>query len=176
MALPESPSSISLNEIHIEAGGTSGTTASINDADIRALIGKGDGVTMSFNEWYGASGGWSTTVTVGIISSKFVTTTGFTSGDSGFSAAMGSVSDSTVDTYGGAALWDLFDFNGITLFLTIQGTRANSGWTKITVDGVDFNRADATFAQQSGYTRWTWPNSNNAFGTTVGAQIVCTIS
>lgn len=46
---------ISLNDIHIEAGGTSGTTASINDADIRALIGKASGAQMSFSEWYGAS-------------------------------------------------------------------------------------------------------------------------
>ena len=46
---------ISLNDIHVEAGGTSGTTASINDADIRGLIGKASGATMSFNEWYGAS-------------------------------------------------------------------------------------------------------------------------
>jgi len=46
---------ISLNQMHTEAGGTSGTTASINDADIRALIGKASGATMSFNEWYGAS-------------------------------------------------------------------------------------------------------------------------
>lgn len=55
MPLPNSPSSISLNQMHVEAGGTSGTTASINDADIRALIGKGSGVQMSFSEWYGAS-------------------------------------------------------------------------------------------------------------------------
>ena len=46
---------ISLNQIHVEAGGTSGTTASINDSDIRNLIGKASGATMSFNEWYGAS-------------------------------------------------------------------------------------------------------------------------
>jgi hypothetical protein len=46
---------ISLNDIHVEAGGASGTTASINDADIRALIGKASGVQMSFSEWYGAS-------------------------------------------------------------------------------------------------------------------------
>ena len=46
---------ISLNEIHIEAGGTSGTLASINDSDIRALIGKSSGAQMSFNEWYGAA-------------------------------------------------------------------------------------------------------------------------
>ncbi len=46
---------ISLNQMHTEVGGTSGTTASINDADIRGLIGKASGATMSFNEWYGAS-------------------------------------------------------------------------------------------------------------------------
>lgn len=56
MALPTS-GPLSLNQIHIEAGGTSGTTASINDADIRALIGKASGTTMSFSEWYGASAG-----------------------------------------------------------------------------------------------------------------------
>ena len=54
MTLPAS-GSISLNQMHIEVGGTSGTTVSINDADIRGLIGKGSGVQMSFNEWYGAS-------------------------------------------------------------------------------------------------------------------------
>ena len=54
MALPTS-GAISLNAIHIEAGGSSGTLATINDSDIRGLIGKASGVTMSFNEWYGAS-------------------------------------------------------------------------------------------------------------------------
>ncbi|MDG1858751.1 MAG: hypothetical protein P8I94_06590 [Emcibacteraceae bacterium] len=49
---------ISLNDIHIEAGGVTQTLASINDSDIRALIGKGSGVTMSFSEWYGASAGF----------------------------------------------------------------------------------------------------------------------
>ena len=54
MAL-QSSGAISLNEIHIEAGGSSGTTATINDSDIRDLIDKSSGATMSFNEWYGAS-------------------------------------------------------------------------------------------------------------------------
>lgn len=54
MALQTS-GAISLNQIHVEAGGSSGTTASINDSDIRALISKGSGVTMSFSEWYGAT-------------------------------------------------------------------------------------------------------------------------
>lgn len=51
----QSSGAISLNEIHIEAGGSSGSNCSINDSDIRGLIGKGSGATMSFNEWYGAS-------------------------------------------------------------------------------------------------------------------------
>jgi hypothetical protein len=63
MALPTS-GPLSLNQIHIEAGGTSGTTASINDADIRALIGKASATTMSFSEWYGASGSVTINITI----------------------------------------------------------------------------------------------------------------
>lgn len=80
---------ISLNDIHVEAGGSSGSQASINDADIRALISKGNGAQMSFNEWYGASSSdnlavittGNTTITSG--SGKFSTQTtyyGFSSG------------------------------------------------------------------------------------------------
>ena len=63
MALQTS-GAISLNDIHIEAGGTTGTLASINDADIRALIGKSAGVQMSFSEWYGASGRATVNITI----------------------------------------------------------------------------------------------------------------
>ena len=56
---------ISLNQIHIEAGGSSGTQASLNDSDIRGLIGKASGATSSFSNFYGASGNWSPTVTIG---------------------------------------------------------------------------------------------------------------
>ena len=54
MTLPSS-GTLSLNAIHIEAGGSSGTSCSINDSDIRGLIGKGSGASMNFAEWYGAS-------------------------------------------------------------------------------------------------------------------------
>ena len=56
MPLPAS-GAISLNDMHIEAGGSSGTQVSLNDSDIRDMISKGSGVQMSFNEWYGASAG-----------------------------------------------------------------------------------------------------------------------
>ena len=55
MTLPASGNSISLNQMHIEVGGTSGTTVSINDADIRLLAGKSSGAQMSFSEWFGLS-------------------------------------------------------------------------------------------------------------------------
>lgn len=57
----QSSGAISLNQIHVEAGGSSGTTASINDSDIRGLINKASGATMSFSEWYGASAGFAFT-------------------------------------------------------------------------------------------------------------------
>lgn len=56
MTLPSS-GAISLNEMHVEVGGTSGSQVSINDSDIRGLISKSSGAQMSFNEWYGASSG-----------------------------------------------------------------------------------------------------------------------
>ena len=68
MALQTS-GAISLNDIHVEAGGTSGTAATINDSDIRGLISKASGATMSFSEWYGASSYTSPSIPTGAISS-----------------------------------------------------------------------------------------------------------
>lgn len=46
---------ISLNDIHLELSGTSGTQVSMNDSDVRGLISKASGAQMAINEWYGAS-------------------------------------------------------------------------------------------------------------------------
>ena len=54
MALQTS-GAISLNDIHIEVGGTSGTTCSLNDADFRALINVGDQANQSVQLYYGKS-------------------------------------------------------------------------------------------------------------------------
>lgn len=62
MALQTS-GAISLNEIHVEAGGSSGSQATINDSDIRGLISKGSGAQMSFSEWYGAANVFSFSIT-----------------------------------------------------------------------------------------------------------------
>lgn len=83
MALQTS-GAISLNDIHVEADGTSGSATSINDADNRGLISKSSGASMAFNEWYGASGTFTMTLTTGL--SPFNGTfqnrfTGFTLGE-----------------------------------------------------------------------------------------------
>lgn len=56
MVLPSS-GQISLDDIHVEAGGTSLSEASINDADIRGLLNPtpASGSEMEFSDWYGAS-------------------------------------------------------------------------------------------------------------------------
>lgn len=85
MALQTS-GAISINDLHVEAGGTSGTTVSLNDSDIRALIGLSSGASNSLNAYYGASAniyeGTSLSITYGFItltqtSGKTTTTTGY---------------------------------------------------------------------------------------------------
>ena len=50
---------ISLDDIHVEAGGTTATQAGINDTDILNLISKTSATQMGFDEWYGAALGLS---------------------------------------------------------------------------------------------------------------------
>jgi len=46
---------ISLDDIHVEAGGSTGTEAGINDSDIRGLIGASSATEMEFSDFYSAS-------------------------------------------------------------------------------------------------------------------------
>lgn len=62
MAL-QSSGAISLNDIHIEAGGSTATQVSVSDTDVRGLIDKASSTAASFSEWYGASAITSETVT-----------------------------------------------------------------------------------------------------------------
>ena len=74
MALATS-GALSLNQIHVEAGGSSGTTASLNDTDIRGLtaasgrtINSTQGTEIDFADFYGASNivQYSATITTGL--------------------------------------------------------------------------------------------------------------
>jgi len=75
MALPSS-GQITINQIHVEAGGSSGSEATINDGDIRSLIGKDSAVQNAFNEYYGSA---STSPTANYIGRLTTTNDGFPS-------------------------------------------------------------------------------------------------
>jgi len=189
MALPTS-GAISLNQMHVEAGGSSGTIASINDADIRALIGKGSGVTMSFNEWYGASSALDTqTVTVGYQAAQQYLNSGYGSFTTGLGTNVnrnvGSISDGTFNPKSNMyirGLWYSTSGSSLVVFAlrSLNTTVANSGWTTMNVAGVNFTRSSATFSNSnnatSGQTQWSWTTSSNPFGTTVGATKVVTFT
>lgn len=72
MALQTS-GAISLNDIHVEMGGTSGSTVALGDADIRAVAGSASGAA-AIGSCYGVT---VVTVTQGTLSETYVTTRGF---------------------------------------------------------------------------------------------------
>ena len=64
MALPTS-GAISLNQLHVEAGGTSGTTCSMNDADILDIGDFPFNATRGLDDWYGYKAKWIITMSTG---------------------------------------------------------------------------------------------------------------
>ena len=177
MALTTAYNPLTLNAIHVEAGGSSGTQASINDADIRALIGKAAGVQMAFSEWYGASSGVdSQTVTVGLYNS------GTTVYYRGFSSLQGSISDGTCNFKSGAtiAILQYAEFNIFgntkTIHFQLEGHHANSGFTTMTIGSTAYARSGIASFSQIGSgteqrTSWIWNTTTNPFGTTSGATV-----
>jgi hypothetical protein len=181
MATPSS-GAISLNEMHVEAGGSSGTTCSINDADIRLIADKSSGATASWNDYYSRAADWSSTMTVGdgtIASSDGYTTT--TTRYRGYmtsttisatavpSGGIGSMNDYQDSDYLANAVIDVLaifgDQAGSSSNFRLQifnGTISNNdtAFKSVVVNGTTFNRTDASFGQNNNadrvYTIWTW--------------------
>ena len=174
MALQTS-GAISLNDIHVEAGGTSGTQATINDTDIRALINKASGATMSFSEWYGASATQVFTVTQGTLSQQYSTKRGFYDDTS-----TGSVSPSVLNSATktgmnieecarvNASSGMFFQFELVyssaisaSEFTSLQFT-ANGTLTTLTT------AESSTTSTRGGFgRRWTWSSSNGLDSTEI---------
>ena len=176
MAL-QSSGAISLNDIHVEAGGTSGTQASINDTDIRGLINKASGATMSFNEWYGASSSTVIAVTQGTLSGQFFTTRGFEDATPTGSVSPTNVNGSTLAqmsikriarTNSSAGMFFEFELSYSTAnaisaseFTSIQFT-ANGTLTTLT------SAEASTTTTQGGFgRRWTWSATNGLDSTEI---------
>lgn len=188
MAL-QSSGQISLNDLHVEAGGTSGTQASMNDSDIRGLLNAAANSQMTFSGFYGASSSiLSTTLTVGTHSTTggYINTTSYgyhpntATGVHGATGspvfgAMGSNSVSPIQS--GAKISVLLWNSLVNVRLQIDDNTAvsNSGWTSLQVGSTTFLRTDANFVagtntntnSQGQHGTWSWGAAGgaNPFGT-----------
>lgn len=172
----QSSGQISLNDLHVEAGGTSGTQCSMNDTDIRGLISATTNSQMTFSSFYGASSGpstWTSTMTVGSQTVVKSLQAGFNSG-----LGMGSLSDDTIDFLTGTpeVTTIVWTDSGIVIF-EIRGTFSATAFTSFSTQesgGTLYTFTTAsrsafstgTFSDNSStYSRWNWSgNSTNVFG------------
>jgi hypothetical protein len=194
MAL-QSSGQISLNDIHVEAGGTSGTQCSLNDSDIRGLIGKASGATSSFSGFYGASGSiFSATVTVGRSNTPPYYAYGYSNGNTSYiyqGMSFGSITSTNLSALqSGMTLAHVSYFGsfniGSRLHFEDNTTPSNSGWTTLQIGTKTLSRSSASFVSgtntnsgsQGQYANWTWNDisTGNPFGTTSGVTKTVLIS
>ena len=62
---------ITLNEVHVEAGGSSGSQASFNDSDIRLMSGSNQNTQFSMSDMYSRAADFQASATVGYGSTHF---------------------------------------------------------------------------------------------------------
>jgi len=150
---------ISLNEMHVEAGGSSGTECSLNDSDIRGLISKSAGASMAFNEWYNAASSvadFATTMTVG--HTNVSTTVGYSTFGSackGFNTTSSSQpmfgtstnshgslsSTSNANYFGGNTI------HGISMLGSTTPTAATTGTIYLYVATLNISNSDTSFKE-----------------------------
>lgn len=178
MPLPSS-GAISLNQMHVEVGGTSGTTCSINDSDIRGLIGKASGAASSFSNFYGASNGFSVTMTVGAHtqSDQYITSQsyGYNNGSRSHIftgtnfGSMTSINTNVIISGSQLVHLGWIDtVSSVRLVLEDSQSISNSGWTTLSWGSNNYSRTSATFTtgtKSVGYTnyaQWSWGSISSA--------------
>ncbi|MBJ03925.1 MAG: hypothetical protein CMB65_04430 [Euryarchaeota archaeon] len=168
-----SSGNITLNQMHTEAGGSSGTACTLNDSDIRGLIGKSSEASMFFNEWYGAAAEFQITFTPGVWTIQLgpgATQIRATGVDVFNSVQYGSFTSATSKSsfFGGnsvSSLWNRHhNLTGAGIFyLEVSGTISNSdsdAFATINVNGTSLNRTAASYSYSgsggSSLTTWAW--------------------
>ena len=188
---------ISLNDIHVEVGGTSGSLVSVNDSDVRGLVSLASGAASSFNSFYGKTAVWTRTLTVGHTGNTDLNNgTGYLSdhydplnGSTISGSPAGSLSpNTTFDT--GATIYNLdFRFvpgikalNSLMFHFSLLGNQPNSGWNNLIMGNgsggtVTVARADCDYLQiaandgsfgKPAFTRWTKAYTSGADGEPFG--------
>lgn len=104
----------------------------------------------------------SAVVTTGVYDNGVDIVSGFASG------IVGSVSPTTWANTGrsftGLYHYNYTDIELIGVVFSISGSAPNSGWTTMTVNGVVFTRASASYSMDGSTTRWEWPGVSSPFG------------
>ncbi len=175
MATPSS-GAISLNQIHVEAGGVSGTACTMNDPDIRLIAGVGSGATASFSTYYNRAADASFTMTVGhrsvTTSGQYSSTTNVWRGYWGGTFVSG-ISSPSGGAFGGLSPTSNSDYLGNNTIQIIHTTGSTSGTTSlfviavkavvanndnafksVVVNGTTYNRSGLTYLQSVGDTSW----------------------
>lgn len=179
MALPTS-GAINLNQIHVEAGGTSETACFLNDADIRALIDKASEAQSDFADYYGARKEQTST---GTVAQSFVINAGYSQyvswgfRASNFRGSVGTSGASTITGISGKSLLQLTSggfFGNEAVTLIVDDKMSNANWTSITITNCSgpswnsttntfyrtnadfFNQVKSSDAPSGWYTSWSW--------------------
>ena len=155
---------ISLNAIHVEAGGSSATTCSINDADIRQLISSTAGTSVSFSSFYGASAPAASaldtqTVTTGHAVSYYTFRGYLRQGISYIS--YGSINDGSWDALTQAATineisWNNVSSPGYVQFKINTGYISKTTFTSMKIGNTTFTSASSNYSTNSSTTNWAW--------------------
>ena len=165
--MPIYPDPVNLNTLHKRAGGTSETTCSLNDTDIKDLAhGSTSGLSMEHHR-SDLTEGWLIVNVAG----------GSAAGFYGYSEGV-----TDIDDFSQVAIlnriytgWDWTNMLWINsnpgqFLLKAEDTGAsnavsasNSGWEVIKVGDTYFYRADATYTTPTDAMQWLWDTSNSIY-------------
>jgi hypothetical protein len=173
-----SSGAIDLNQIHVEAGGTSGTTCSMNDTDIRDIGDFSANTARGLNAWYGYKAKWIITMTTGqttvnTAGSDYVAANteryrGYngSSGTRPSGTTYGSLNDYQDADYLNNKTIVCFEVNGsssqtqpaatvMNLQCADGCSNSDAAFKKVKVNSSTYNRSDATYTDST-VENWGW--------------------
>ena len=177
MATPSS-GAINLNEIHVEAGGSSGTSCSINDSDIRLIANKSSGATASWNDYYSRAADFTTVVSTGgtnvTVSGQYSSTItryrGYLNNSPSGASNIGSLSvASDADYFSNNGFIDLMvsgvqtstSSNVRVRVSALNVPNTDTSFKSVIIGSTTFNRTDATYETSNGRSQWYWGTSTS---------------
>ena len=159
---------ITLNEVHVEAGGSSGSQASFNDSDIRLISGSNQNTQFSMSDMYDRAADFVQSGTVGTgsttFSSGYISITSYYRGFQTGNTSPANLSPTSESSYlGGGTISGVY-CSSSTVFGTGQKTfqiacnasnisnNDSSVFNSVVVNTTTFDRGDFTFSSATGAT------------------------